>query len=166
MSLTPLDIQKTQFSERRKGLDPDEVQGFLALVAEELASRIARIDHLERENRFFADRLREAEEREHQLQETLVRGQKLSEEIVAASHKEAQLLIKEAELAADKIVEQALEQAQRIEAKIQELRLQRKELRMRLRNALDLYRQMVETDEEDDLHTASFHTLPRVRRQA
>ncbi|QQR74793.1 MAG: DivIVA domain-containing protein [Holophagales bacterium] len=166
MSLTPLDIQKTQFSERRKGLDPDEVQGFLALVAEELASRIARIDHLERENRFFADRLREAEEREHQLQETLVRGQKLSEEIVAASHKEAQLLIKEAELAADKIVEQALEQAQRIEAKIQELRLQRKELRMRLRNALDLYRQMVETDEEDDLHTASVHTLPRVRRQA
>lgn len=166
MSLTPLDIQKTQFSERRKGLDPDEVQGFLALVSEELASRIARIDHLERENRFFADRLREAEEREHQLQETLVRGQKLSEEIVAASHKEAQLLIKEAELAADKIVEQALEQAQRIEAKIQELRLQRKELRMRLRNALDLYRQMVETDEEDDLHTASVHTLPRVRRQA
>lgn len=166
MSLTPLDIQKTQFSERRKGLDPDEVQGFLALVAEELASRIARIDHLERENRFFADRLREAEEREHQLQETLVRGQKLSEEIVAASHKEAQLLIKEAELAADKIVEQALEQAQRIEAKIQELRLQRKELRMRLRNALDLYRQMVETDEEDDLRTASVHTLPRVRRQA
>ncbi len=166
MSLTPLDIQKTQFSERRKGLDPDEVQGFLALVAEELASRIARIDHLERENRFFADRLREAEEREHQLQETLVRGQKLSEEIVAASHKEAQLLIKEAELAADKIVEQALEQAQRIEAKIQELRLQRKELRMRLRNALDLYRQMVETDEEDDLHTASVHTLPRARRQA
>lgn len=166
MSLTPLDIQKTQFSERRKGLDPDEVQGFLALVSEELASRIARIDHLERENRFFADRLREAEDREHQLQETLVRGQKLSEEIVAASHKEAQLLIKEAELAADKIVEQALEQAQRIEAKIQELRLQRKELRMRLRNALDLYRQMVETDEEDDLHTASVHTLPRVRRQA
>lgn len=166
MSLTPLEIQKTRFTERRKGLDPDEVHNFLALVSEELAGRLGQLERLERENRFYADRLREAEEREHQLQETLVRGQKLSEEIVTASHKEAQLLIREAEAAADKIVEQALEQAQRIEARIQELRLQRKELRMRLRNALDLYRQMVESDEEDDLHTASVHTLPRVRRPA
>lgn len=166
MSLTPLEIQKAQFSEKRKGFDPEEVQHFLALVAEELTARLGEIDRLERENRFFADRLRDAEERERQLQETLVRGQKLSEEIVAASHKEAQLLIREAEGAADKVVEQALEQAQRIEARIQELRLQRKELRMRLRNTLDLYRQMVESDEEEDLHTASVHTLPRVRRQA
>ena len=166
MSLTPLEIQKTQFSERRKGLDPEEVQSFLSLVSEELASRLGQIERLEAENRFFAERLRDAEGREHQLQETLVRGQRLSEEIVAASHKEAQLLIKEAEAAADKIVEQAIEQAARVEAKGQELRLQRKELRMRLRNVLDLYRQMVETDEEDDLHTATVRTLPRVRRQA
>ena len=166
MSLTPLEIQKTQFTEKRKGLDPDEVQNFLALVSEELAGRLSQIERLESENRFYADRLRDAEERERQLQETLVRGQRLSEEIVAASHKEAQLLIKEAETAADKIVEQALEQAQRVENKVQELRLQRKELRMRLRNVLDLYKAMVETDEEDDLHTATVRTLPRVRRQA
>lgn len=166
MSLTPLEIQKTQFTEKRKGLDPDEVQNFLALVSEELAGRLGQIERLESENRFYADRLRDAEERERQLQETLVRGQRLSEEIVAASHKEAQLLIKEAETAADKIVEQALEQAQRVENKVQELRLQRKELRMRLRNVLDLYKAMVETDEEDDLHTATVRTLPRVRRQA
>ena len=166
MSLSPLEIQKSQFSERRRGFDPDEVQNFLALVSEELAGRIGQIERLEAENRFYAERLRDAEERERTLQETLVRGQKLSEEIVAASHKEAHLLIREAEAAADKIVEQALEQAQKVESRIQELRLQRKELRMRLRNVLDLYRQMVETDEEDDLHTATVRTLPRVRRQA
>lgn len=118
MSLTPLDIQKTQFSERRKGARPGRGAG----LPRPGLRRARQPDRPHRSpSRAGEPLLRrpaaEAEEREHQLQETLVRGQKLSEEIVAASHKEAQLLIKEAELAADKIVEQALEQAQRIEAR-------------------------------------------------
>ncbi|MCL4837323.1 MAG: DivIVA domain-containing protein [Thermoanaerobaculia bacterium] len=165
MSLTPLEIQKAQFAERRRGYDPEEVHHFLSLVAETLTARLAQIERLEGETRFYAERLRDAEERERQLQETLVRGQRVSEEIVANSHREAQLLIKEAEHAADKIVEQALEQAQHVESRIQELRLQRKEMQMRLRNVLDLYRQMLESDEEEERATATVRTLPRAARR-
>ena len=36
MKLTPLDIQRQEFRQRFRGLDPDEVRAFLSLVAEEM----------------------------------------------------------------------------------------------------------------------------------
>ena len=164
MSLTPLEIQKTRFAVKRKGYDPAEVESFLALVAEELTARLSDLDRLQRENRFYAERARESDEREHQLQETLVRGQKVAEEMIATSQREAQLLLKEAEIAADRTVEQALEQATHIEGRMQELRAQRRELQLRFKNTLDLFRHMLEADVEEERSTATYHTLARARR--
>lgn len=36
---------------------------------------------------------------------------------------------------------------------------------MRLRNTLDLYRQMLESDEEEERETATVRTLPRAARR-
>ena len=91
MSLTPLDIQKMRFPQKMRGYDPTEVEDFLALVAEELATRLSQVDKLERENRYYRQRLEEAEEREHQLQQTLLRAQKVSDEITANARREAEL---------------------------------------------------------------------------
>src|SRR5262249_49323477 len=71
MALTPLEIQRMRFPQRMRGCDPGEVEAFLALVAEELAGRLAQAEKLERENRYYRQRLEEAEGREHQLQQTL-----------------------------------------------------------------------------------------------
>src|SRR5262249_40009089 len=110
MALTPLEIQKMRFPQRMRGYDPAEVESFLSLVAEELAGRLAQIEKMERESRYYKQRLEEAEGREHQLQQTLLRAQKVSDEITANARREAELTQKEAELAADKIVQQAIEQ--------------------------------------------------------
>jgi cell division initiation protein len=166
MALTPLEIQKMRFPQRMRGYDPAEVESFLALVAEELTARLAQIDTAERENHYYKQRLGETEEREHQLQQTLLRAQKVSDEITANAQREAELVLKEAELAADKIVQQAIEQSGRIESKINELRTLRRELQVKFKNNLDLFQRILEAEMEDERNTATVLTLPRKRREA
>jgi cell division initiation protein len=164
MALTPLDIQKMRFNQRMRGFDTTEVEGFLVLIAEEVAGRLAQIEKLERENRYYRQRLEEAMQREHQLQQTLLRAQKVSDEITNNARREAELTIKEAEMMADKIVQQAIEQSTRIEGKIAELRTQRRELQLKFKNTLDLFQRILEAEMDDERHTATFHTLPRKKK--
>lgn len=166
MAITPLEIQKMRFSQKMRGYDPTEVEGFLSLLAEELAARVAQAEKLERENRYYRQRLEETEHREHQLQQTLLRAQKVSDDITANARHEAELLVKEAEIAADKIVQQAIEQSTRFESKIAELRTARRELQLKFRNTLDLFQRILEAEMEDERSTATVLTLPRKRRDA
>ncbi|HEY3567677.1 MAG TPA: DivIVA domain-containing protein [Thermoanaerobaculia bacterium] len=166
MAITPLEIQKMRFSQKMRGYDPTEVEGFLSLLAEELAARIAQAEKLDRENRYYRQRLEETEHREHQLQQTLLRAQKVSDDITANAKREAELMVKEAEIAADKIVQQAIEQSTRFEAKITELRTARRELQLKFKNTLDLFERILEAEMEDERNTATVLTLPRKRREA
>ncbi len=166
MALTPLEIQKMRFSQRMRGYDATEVESFLSLLAEEMTARLAHLDKLERENRYYRQRLEEGEQREHQLQQTLLRAQKVSDEILANARREAELTVKEAEMAADKIVQQAIDQSTRIEARISELRASRRELQLKFKNTLDLFQHILETEIEDERTTATVLTLPRKRREA
>lgn len=166
MALTPLDIQKTRFTQKMRGYDPREVADFLELAAEELAGRLAEIERLEQEVRYYRQRLEEGERREHQLQETLVRAQKVADEITEAAEREARVIVREAEITGDRIVQQATEQAARIEGRVEELRLRRRELLLRFRNTLEMFQGMLEEETRDEQETAVVRTLPRKKREA
>jgi cell division initiation protein len=168
MAITPLEIQKMRFSQKMRGYDPTEVEGFLAVIAEEVAARLGQIEKLERENHHFKQRLEETEHREHQLQQTLLRAQKVSEDITANARREAELTVKEAEMMADKIVQQAVDQSTRFEAKISELRTARRELQLKFKNTLDLFQRILEAEMDDERSSATVHTLSaqRKRREA
>ncbi len=161
MPLSPIDVQKQKFAFKLRGYDPVEVENFLGLVAEELSQRIAEIDRLARENQMMADRAAVAEGRERQLQDSLLRGKVVSDQMISTSHREAQLLVKEAEISADKLITQAMERAREIESRIAELRTRRKELQIKLRGTLELFAQIVEADFEEERATASVHTIGR-----
>ncbi len=166
MALTPLEIQKMRFSQKMRGYDPTEVEGFLSVLAEDLSNRIAQIEKMERESRYYKQRLEEAEAREHQLQQTLLRAQKVSDDLMENARREAELMVKEAELMADKIVQQAIEQAVRMEGKISELKTARRELQLKFKNTLDLFERILEAEMEDDRNQATVFTLHRKRQQA
>jgi cell division initiation protein len=166
MSLTPLEVQRMRFPQKMRGYDTVEVESFLALVAEELAGRLAQIEKLEREARYYKQRLEETENREHQLQQTLLRAQKVSDEITANAKREADVTLKDAEVAADRIVQQAIDQSSRIESRITELRTLRRELQVKFKNNLDLFQRILEAEMEDERNSATVLTLPRKRREA
>ncbi|KAB2962199.1 MAG: DivIVA domain-containing protein [Thermoanaerobaculia bacterium] len=159
MPLQPLEIQKQRFAQKLRGYDPVEVENFLALVAEDVTQRVAEIERLEREVRQLRQRLDTAESRERDFQETLLRGKKVTDEMIATSQREAQLLVKEAEMHADKIVHQAMERAQEVDNRIQELRTRRRELQLKFRGTLELFAQILQADMEDEHASANVQTF-------
>ena len=79
MAMTPRDIQNMRFSQKMRGYDTQEVDNFLGLAAEELQQALADSERLQRETREQRDRLRESEDKEKQLQEALLRAQRVAD---------------------------------------------------------------------------------------
>ena len=165
MAISPLDIQKMTFVQKMRGYDTTEVANFLQLVADELQSKLAECERLQQLVRDHAERLRNSEARQNDLQDALLRSQKIADEILGNAKREAQLLIKEAELTGDRIVTQSIEQATHIESKMSELRMARREVQLQFKNTLDLFGRILEADMEEEQRTATVHTLPRQRRK-
>ena len=164
MPLQPLEIQKTRFAQKLRGYDPTEVENFLALVAEDLTQRLAEIERLERENRSLRERMVTAEGREQQLHDAILRGKKVSDEMIVTSQREAQLLVKEAEITSERMVGQAAERAAEVESRIHELRTRRKEMQLKLKGTIELFQQILEAEMEDERTNATVHTLARSRK--
>ena len=93
--------------------------------------RLGEIDRLERDNRSLRERVAHSEERERQLHDAILRGKKVSDEMISTSQREAQLLVREAEITAERMVGQAAERAAEVESRIGELRMRRKELQLK-----------------------------------
>ncbi len=161
MPMQPLEIQKTRFVHKMRGYDPIEVENFLALVAEDLTQRLGEIERLERDNRSLRERVASSEERERQLHDAILRGKKVSDEMISTSQREAQLLVREAELTAERMVGQAAERAAEVESRIAELRMRRKELQLKFKSTLELFGQILEAEMEDERTAATVHTLTR-----
>ena len=119
MKLTPLDLQQKTFRKLRLGgLDEKEVRGYLDYVATELEEMTRKLNRQDEELRRREARINEFKDREQLLQQTLTTAQRLSEEMKANTRKEADIVLSDAELQAEKIIANA--QAKRLQL-IQEI---------------------------------------------
>lgn len=148
--LTPLDIQKQMFSRGVRGFAVDEVRAYLHLVAEEVEKLLRERETLSTENRLMREELQEYSEREQILKDTLLSAQRVSEDLRENARKEAEMIVKDAEVRADRIVETAMTRVSEIEKAIQDLKIQRKDLRNKLGATLRTFSQFVELDEEQE----------------
>lgn len=149
-SLTPLEIQKQTFSRVLKGYNADEVRGYLSLVAEEIERLLRDVDRLTRENAMLREELDDHTQRERILKDTLLSAQKVSEDVKANARKEAELIVKDAELLGERVVAQAMMRMSDIERNIQDLKLERSAARSKLRMTLETVQQMLDLDAEEE----------------
>jgi cell division initiation protein len=160
-NLTPLEIQKAVFSRKFKGYDTDEVRGYLYLVAEEIERVLKQNDELMRENANLREDLEEHTQRERILKDTLLSAQRVSEEVKANAHKEAELIVKDAELLSERLIAQAMSRVSDLERSIQDLKLERKAVRSRLQSTLDIVQQMVVLDAEQEANELPITSMRR-----
>jgi cell division initiation protein len=140
MRISPLDIRQQQFTVRLfRGFDQTEVDAFLDDVAEDYEAVLKENTLLKEQLATLEDRSRGLAEREKALQETLVTTQRLVEEMKAAGRREADLLIREAELRGEKVVEAARSEEAKIRGELQTLRRMRRQLIEDLRTTLESY---------------------------
>ena len=148
MKLTPMDVQRQPFPTRFRGLDPEEVRQYLTLVAEELASLQQAHDLLEQEVQSLRSLVDEHRQRETILKNTLLTAQRVSEEIKEASKKQAELVVKEAELKADQLLGLAQTRASTLEHDILDLHNQRQCLRADIRGLIAHLNRVLDLEEE------------------
>jgi len=164
-SLTPLEIQKQTFSRILKGYNPDEVRGYLSLVAEEIERLLRDVDRLTRENAMLREDLDDHSQRERILKDTLLSAQKVSEDVKANARKEAELIVKDAELLAERVVAQAMMRVSDLERAIQDLKLERAGARNKLQSTLDTVQQMLALDAEEEAGEQPITALFRKRNE-
>jgi cell division initiation protein len=160
-NLTPLEIQRQTFSRAIKGYNADEVRAYLHLVAEEIERLVKDVDRLSRENAMLREELDDHNQRERILKDTLLSAQKVSEDVRANARKEAELIVKDAELLSDRLVGQAQARVGDLERTIQELKMERRAARNKLQTMLDTTQQLLMLDAEQEANEEPITSLFR-----
>lgn len=144
MKLTPLDIRHKEFKRGMRGYADEEVDEFLDEVADEY-------ERLFKENIDLNERLEALEGKvsqyrriEETLQKTLVSAQQSAEELKANASKEAQLILRDAELKARQMVSDLYSDRQKLEKSLASLRGVEQDTRFKLRTMLETFLKQLE----------------------
>jgi cell division initiation protein len=155
MKITPLDIQQMVFRSRFRGYDKEEVNRFL----EELAQTV---EGLNRDNAilrekivFLEQQVTELKRTEATLSNTLVSAQSLAEDVKRTAQREADLVMKEAELKAGELIRQARVELTDTQRDLSVLQKQRLLMVERLRATLRTFERMLEVEEHEAYHDAT-----------
>ncbi|NMO94761.1 DivIVA domain-containing protein [Paenibacillus lemnae] len=153
MSLTPLDIHNKEFARRLRGYDEDEVNEFLDQVIKDYESVI-------RENKEMKSQLMSMQERldhflniEETLSKTIIVAQEAADDVKSNAKKEAELIIKESEKNADRIINEALGKSRKVALEVEELKKQASIYRTRFRSLVEAQLELLKHDGWDSLES-------------
>ena len=106
-NLTPLDIRKQEFRKTLRGYDTLGVEDFQMRVADALERAMRERQVLEERVSALTEQLRVFREREKAMNEALVAAQQLREATHVAAQREAQVVLREAEAEARRVLDAA-----------------------------------------------------------
>lgn len=112
--ITPLDIQNQEFSKGVRGYREDEVDSFLDLLTVDLEKLMSENSSLKDQIKALNSELTRYRDTEGMVLETLEAAKALMGDISASAEKRAEILLKNAELDADRITREARESAERL----------------------------------------------------
>lgn len=167
--LAPLDVLGRKFSRRVNGYSPVEVHELLSEVASslevlardrgELKQRVARLE----------TELEQFRQREDALHEALVAAQRSADQTVDGARRDAEEIVREGHLLADRLVEEASGRARNVERAIASLRNNRREVRADLMRMVEILQGVVQDDqrkEAEERETPQLALLRQRHRQA
>jgi cell division initiation protein len=145
--MTPMEIRQQQFDTQLfRGCDVQQVDAYLNQVAGDYEELMKENSLLKEQLALLEDRLRGVEDREKLLKETLVSAQRMSEEMKESVKREAQLVLREAELQSEKMLEAARAEEAKIKEEILTLRRARRQVLEGIHSTVDRFQRLV--DEE------------------
>lgn len=139
MRITPLDVRNHDFPKRLSGYDREEVDSFLRMVAEDYEAALRECQTLREQASRLEGRVQELSANETLLQETLTTAQFLSEDLKRTAVKEAEVLVGQAEIKGEKVLEAAHRRAASLAEDIREMKLLRSRLATTLRQVIETH---------------------------
>ncbi len=148
MKITPLDIQQQQFKTRFRGFDIREVDSFLEQMADAFES-------LNRENASLREEIRRLKlesqgykEREETFKRAMLNSQKVIEQMKENARKSSELIVAEAEVKAEKILNKAHNRLAQLHEDIAELKRQRIQIEVQIGSIIEAHAKLLEVGKE------------------
>ncbi|PKM85179.1 MAG: septum formation initiator [Firmicutes bacterium HGW-Firmicutes-11] len=149
--ITPLDIQQKEFPKSVRGYKEEEVDGFLDLLTLDFEKLIEDNQRLKDQARNMSTELARYQKTENMVLETLEAAKALMGDISASAERRAEILLKNAELDAERITREARESVERLNEEILGLKNRLNVFRTRYRTLLE-----AELEKFDTLSTELF----------
>jgi cell division initiation protein len=144
MPITPLEIRKQEFKKGLRGYDPHEVRSFLEMVSTEL-------ENLLRENAGLSEKVKDLDSKiedyhrmEKILQSTLTTTQKATDELKDGAKKEAETIIANARVEAQRFLKEAQTELARVKEETKMVEHQKLLLVSEFRGLLESYMRLLE----------------------
>ncbi|SEN13025.1 DivIVA domain-containing protein [Paenibacillus sp. OV219] len=151
MPLTPLDIHNKEFGRRLRGYDEDEVNEFLDQVIKDYEALIRENKEIQNQALSLQEKLNHFSSIEETLSKTIIVAQEAADEVRGNAKKEAQLIVKEAEKNADRIINESLSKSRRVALEVEELKKQASIYRARFRTLVEAQLELLSHDSWDSL---------------
>jgi cell division initiation protein len=139
MKISPLDIQQKRFPIRLRGFAEEEVHAFLALIREEMEELLRVNASLKEQLHRTEIQIRQFFDMEIILRDTLITSEHMLDDFKTKARREAELIMKEAELQSEEIIRNAQEKAGKIYEDIGELESIRAYSKNELRRFIECY---------------------------
>ncbi len=146
MKITPLDIQQMVFRSKFRGYDREEVNRFLEEVAQTVESLNRDNGTLRERIAFLEQQVSELKRTESTLSNTLVSAQSLADDVKRSAQRDAELIIKEAELKAGELIRQARAELGDTQRELSQLQKQRLLMVERMRATLHTFERMLDVE--------------------
>ena len=143
MKITPSIIRGKKFSSSLRGYNKSEVQNFLNLLADLCENLVQKNKKLSEENKKL-----EKELEKYRSREKILRN---ADNILQESREKAKLIVKEAEIKAEKIIEMSNRKLADLKQEIKRLSAQKKLFLTKLKSLLRSHEELLKFYEEGDL---------------
>ena len=149
MALTPLDIQQQQFKVAFRGFDVREVDTFL----EEMADAFEALQRDGKRQAEEVQRLRHEiqgfTKREETFKHAMLNSQKILEQMKDNARKNGELVVADAEVKAERILNRAHNRLAQLHEDIAELKRQRMQIEVQIRSTLEAHTKLLEMGQEE-----------------
>jgi cell division initiation protein len=144
LRITPLDIRNHTFPRQLNGFDREEVEGFLRMVADDYEAALRSMEEARGKIRHLEERITDLAANETLLKETLTTAQHLSEDLKQTAMREAEVMVSEAEIQGEKILEAAHRRAASLAEDIREMKTLRSRMAGSLRSTIERHLSMLD----------------------
>jgi len=148
MNITPLDIQQQKFKTKIRGFDVREVDAFLEQMANVFESLQRTHKHLQEEVRRLELEIQGYRKREETFKRALLNSQKVLDQMKDNARKSAELIIAEAEVKAEKILNNAHNRLAQLHEDISELKRQRTQIEVQIGSIVEAHSKLLDLSKD------------------
>ncbi|MDZ7664599.1 MAG: DivIVA domain-containing protein [Desulfotignum sp.] len=150
MGITSLVVRQKEFKTRFRGFDVQEVDGFLEEVAVHLESMDRIIEKLMEEKKRLDLENQGYRKREDAMKNAMIQSQNIVEQMKDNAKKSAQVIIANAQVEAEKMLNRSHKRLSQLHSDIMELKRQRIQLEMQIGAVIESHAKLLEMSTKEN----------------